>query len=177
MRLILIAVTLLNFIGCKNNFNYKSYTRSELRYYAYAPPFIPHEILNPECLDCHGRGLVVEGRKAPVTPHPELENCQQCHIRPQPGVKLFKANRFVGIKEPKHLPRPQPYGPPVIPHRIFMREKCLVCHGDPQRREIVQTTHPERTNCRQCHVPQDTQVQLFKSNTNLPDLVAALNSD
>ncbi len=147
--------------GEKQSTVYRDHTRAELRYYAYAPPFIPHQVLNRQCLDCHAAGLVVEGRKAPITPHPQLINCQQCHIRPNPSVGLFKRNSFVAWQEPTTAVRIQPNGPPLIPHRVFMREKCLVCHGDPSRKEITQTTHPERVNCRQCHIEQKEDVALF----------------
>ncbi len=147
---------------------YGKFTRAELRYYAYAPPLIPHDVVNPQCLDCHEQGLVVDGYKAPVTPHPQLANCQQCHIRADQEIKPFKANTFVGLQERETLEKPQPAGPPLIPHRVFMREDCLTCHDDPSRDEIIQTTHPERLNCTQCHVEQDAQVALFRENTNAP---------
>ncbi|NIR47159.1 hypothetical protein GWO43_01550 [candidate division KSB1 bacterium] len=150
---------------------YGKYDRTDLRYYAYAPPLIPHPVINPACLDCHEQGLVVEGFKAPVTPHPELSNCQQCHIRAPEDIEPFRENRFVGLKEPQSLDLPQPAGPPLIPHRVFMREDCLVCHADSTREEIIQTTHPERVNCLQCHVEQDRQMELFKDNTTLAEKV------
>ena len=43
--------------------------------------------------------------------------------------------------------------PPRIPHRILMRENCGSCHDGPAAREEIRTSHPERTRCRQCHVP------------------------
>jgi cytochrome c-type protein NapB len=150
--------------GEETSSNYGKYTRAELRYYAYAPPLIPHEVINAKCLDCHKDGLVVQGFQAPVTPHPELMNCQQCHIRADERIKEFKQNSFVGIGEPRKLPLPQPAGPSLIPHRVFMRENCLVCHSDASRKEIIQTTHPERLNCVQCHVEQDTQAGEFERN-------------
>lgn len=154
---ILLLLCSVWMFGCRGEAKsriYKAYHRAELRYYAYAPPFIPHQVLNRQCLDCHGQGLVVEGRKAPVTPHPELVNCAQCHIRPDENVKLFKENLFVGTQETPALALPQPAGPPLMPHRLFLRERCLVCHGDATRKEIVQTSHPERSHCLQCHIPQ-----------------------
>ncbi len=163
--------TLISFLGvwlvlagCGRGYEsdqYGKYSRVELRYYAYAPPLIPHEVLNRDCLDCHETGLVVEGFKAPVTPHPELVNCEQCHVRADERIPPFKRNRFVGWQEPTRAVRPQPAGPPLIPHRVFMRERCLVCHNDPSRDEITQTTHPERVNCLQCHVEQDPTVRPF----------------
>jgi len=164
---------LLIHCGSENkNPNYGKYTRAELRYYAYAPPFIPHDVINKECLDCHLQGMVVEGFTAKVTPHPEFANCQQCHVRADEKIRPFRPNTFVGLAEPKSLQRPQPSGPPLMPHRLFMRENCLVCHKDASRKEIIQTTHPERSNCQQCHVPQDAQVDLFRENTNVADAVS-----
>ena len=141
--------------------NYGKYTRAELRPYAYAPPLIPHRVLNRKCLNCHEQGLVVDSFKAPVTPHPELFNCQRCHVYADARVKPFKRNTFVGVQEPADVERPQPAGPPFIPHRLFMRENCLVCHNDPSRDEITQTTHPERSNCTQCHVHPEANVAPF----------------
>ena len=143
---------------------YTDYERASLRYYAYAPPTIPHKVLNRDCLDCHAQGLVVEGRKAPVTPHPELVNCMQCHIRPNPDVTPFRNNQFVGLPEPASIKFPQPNGPPLMPHRLFMRENCLICHNDATRKGVTQTTHPERTNCLQCHISQDSTFRVARRN-------------
>lgn len=167
--LLLMFAILLSACGEEKSENYGKFSRDELRYYAYAPPLIPHEIINRKCQDCHIEGMVVEGYKTPVTPHPELVNCQQCHIYPDADVALFKKNGFVGVKEPVALNLPQPAGPPLIPHRVFMRENCVVCHNDPSRNEIVQTTHPERLNCTQCHVAQNGEVELFRKNTEIAD--------
>jgi predicted CXXCH cytochrome family protein len=38
-----------------------------------------------------------------------------------------------------------------------MRENCAACHVGPGAREEIITTHPERTRCRQCHVPVTTR--------------------
>ncbi|MFQ5651496.1 MAG: multiheme c-type cytochrome [bacterium] len=152
--------------GRESSQNYGHFTRAELRPYAYAPPLIPHKVLDRKCLNCHAQGLVVEGFKAPVTPHPELVNCQQCHVHPDEQIELFARNAFAGMREPVALQRPQPAGPPLIPHRVFMREPCLVCHNDPSRREITRTTHPERLNCLQCHVEQNREVTLFRNRAS-----------
>jgi cytochrome c-type protein NapB len=150
--------------GVDENSNYGKYTRAEVRYYAYAPPLIPHEVINKNCLACHADGMVVQGVKAPVSPHPDLVNCQQCHIRADDGIQLFKANSFTGLAEPGPSDGFQPDGPPLISHRVFMRENCHVCHNDPDRKEIVQTTHPERLNCLQCHIEQKDNVTAFNRN-------------
>lgn len=33
-------------------------------------------------------------------------------------------------------------------------EPCLDCHGDESEEDIPQTSHPDRRNCLQCHLPQ-----------------------
>jgi hypothetical protein len=35
-----------------------------------------------------------------------------------------------------------------------MREDCAACHESVAGRPEIRCTHPERVNCRQCHVPQ-----------------------
>src|SRR3990172_7275085 len=119
MQFLLILIIALSIMACgkTTSENYGNFSREELRYYAYAPPLIPHKVINRKCLDCHLEGLVVEGYKAPVTPHPQLVNCQQCHIYPDRNIRLFKRNSFAGMLEPKAFNLPQPAGPPLIPHR------------------------------------------------------------
>jgi cytochrome c-type protein NapB len=161
--LILCSLFLLVSFACSeyDDSGYGQYSREELRYYAYAPPQIPHQVLNKDCLDCHKNGLVVKGYTAKRTPHPHLVNCQQCHIRADESVELFRENTFAGIQEPDSYQLTQPKAPPLMPHPKFMREDCLVCHADSSRTEITQTTHPERLNCTQCHIEQDRDVTAF----------------
>lgn len=162
------------FIACgekAESSTYPDYRRADLRMYEGAPPVMPHALRNRACLDCHATGMITEGKQAPVTPHPQLANCQQCHV-PQENVALFRENQFKRTVTVASLPKANPSGPPLIPHRVFMRENCLVCHNDPARKEVVQTTHPERANCRQCHVPQNGEVELFRNNERIADGVA-----
>jgi cytochrome c-type protein NapB len=42
--------------------------------------------------------------------------------------------------------------PPPIPHDLQFRENCLACHGGPAAVAAIRTSHPERVNCRQCHL-------------------------
>ncbi len=167
------AFAIFCFISCdkKTDSAYPDYRRADLRMYEGAPPVIPHALHNRKCLDCHAQGMLVEGRTAPVTPHPQLTNCMQCHI-PQQNVAPFRENDFVREVRIAALPKANPSGPPLIPHRIFMRDNCLVCHNDATRKEVVQTTHPERANCRQCHVAQNTEVELFQENERMQDAFA-----
>ena len=53
--------------------------------------------------------------------------------------------------------------PPVIPHKLFMRENCLSCHAGPSAPKEIRMSHPERVNCRQCHVPGNTQEEFERS--------------
>jgi len=122
--------------------------RQGARLTAYSPPRIPHEIYEDPCLECH----LTNETDAPMMPHKNIINCRQCHV-PQADVPLFRENSFKGVPEARKLPSAYKGSPPAIPHPVFMREKCLACHGIDSRPDVVNTTHPERINCRQCHVP------------------------
>lgn len=171
LSLLLALVAACAFLSCgekAENSTYPEYRRADLRMYDGAPPVMPHVVRNRDCLDCHATGMLTEGKQAPITPHPQMRNCQQCHV-PQQNVALFRENEFARTVKAASLPKANPSGPPLIPHRVFMRENCLVCHNDPARKEVVQTTHPERANCRQCHVAQNGEVELFRENERMTD--------
>ncbi len=128
-----------------------------------APPSIPHTILTDgnvggkTCLKCHANGGFVSKYKAyaPVTPHPELTNCRQCHVA-QITKKEFVANIFTKVLAPRvGINKALLTSPPMIPHQIKMRENCLACHAGPSAPKEIRVSHPERVNCRQCHVPKD----------------------
>lgn len=133
----------------------------ELRQYPGSPPRIPHKISESfagdeaKCLSCHGRGGYVAelDAYAPVTPHPEKENCVQCHV-PQRTKALFVESDWQSIAPPK-LGRTQQMGgsPPATPHSLQMREDCLACHAGPAAVAEIRVEHASRGNCRQCHVP------------------------
>ena len=133
------------------------------RAYHGAPPSIPHKVENERnmgennCLKCHENGGFTEKFKAyaPITPHPEMVNCRQCHV-PQQTQTVFKKSNFkkgtipfVGINNALEG------SPPVIPHQLQMRENCLACHAGPSAPKEIRVSHPERINCRQCHVPNN----------------------
>ena len=72
------------------------------RAYPGAPPVIPHAvekdgIIADRCLTCHENGGYVQSFKAyaPVSPHPEKENCRQCHV-PVVEKELFVKVRSTG---------------------------------------------------------------------------------
>ena len=136
--------------------------RASLRSYDGAPPRIPHAVRQdaaPECLSCHEDGLTLRGRSALAMSHTELTSCTQCHVvaqAPMPGGEALPPDprdvpsSFVGMASPDHGPRAWSIAPPQVPHKVFMRERCESCHGD-LGRGGMQTPHPWRDNCEQCH--------------------------
>lgn len=134
--------------------------RAGRRAYDGAPPTIPHavdQIAPPACLSCHGEGIVVAGKTAPVMSHPRHDSCVQCHVvaidpRPDVDTPPILANDFVGVAAPHGGERAWPGAPPTIPHRTWMRERCDSCHG-PRGALGMKSTHPWRQSCTQCHAP------------------------
>lgn len=147
----------------------KNHERSLTTYYnnrAFygAPPSIPHEVteLNMganSCLKCHDNGGFVPKYNAfaPITPHPEKINCRQCHV-PQKTNSLFVATNWIRTKGPSIGNKSLKGSPPIIPHQIQLRENCLSCHAGPSAPKEIRTTHPNRINCRQCHVINDKKI-------------------
>ncbi|NER13655.1 cytochrome C [Leptobacterium flavescens] len=137
------------------------------RAYHGAPPSIPHPVESEismggkVCLKCHQNGGFVEkySAYAPVTPHPDMINCRQCHVA-ENASNLFKETNW----EKKDAPavgvnNAMEGSPPVIPHQLQLRENCLSCHAGPSAPVEIRVTHPERINCRQCHVLNDKEIQ------------------
>ena len=126
-----------------------------------APPSIPHVVDDERsmggesCLKCHENGGFVSefDAYAPVAPHPDMLNCRQCHVE-QNQVSNFKGNQFRGAEAPGvgDVNQSLVSSPPMIPHEIHMRENCLSCHAGPSAPKEIRVSHPERINCRQCHV-------------------------
>jgi len=138
------------------------------RAYAGAPPIIPHTVENDgvisdACLACHKDGGYVPEYNAytPVTPHPEMDNCRQCHVV-QVAEGLFAETEWTQPALPKRGQQSIPGGPLQIPHPMQFRENCLACHAGPQAVVEIRSSHPERENCLQCHVV-DRDVPPFKS--------------
>lgn len=135
--------------------------RAERRAYDGAPPTIPHDPFGAACSACHDeRGQSVKGVGfAPASPHDGTEHagatarCRQCHVFVTTDA-LFVASEYEGVSQDMVAgDRATPGAPPRIPHHILMRENCVACHDGPGAREEIRTTHPERSRCRQCHVP------------------------
>ena len=138
-------------------------TYYSLRAYAGAPPVIPHEV-DPEiastqrCGICHEKGGFVAkfNAYAPVSPHPEYHNCLQCHVASD-ATGLFVEIDWLSTRRPILGQPALPGNPPPVPHTLQLRENCLPCHAGPAAVAEVRTSHPERLNCRQCHVPRQVQ--------------------
>jgi cytochrome c-type protein NapB len=136
--------------------------RAADRAYDGAPPTVPHDAAIGACITCHDAdGAEIAGTGvAPASPHGQvaadgaLRRCQQCHV-PRGRGPLLVASRFTGLPQgPWKGSRATPGAPPLIPHALQMRGECLTCHAGPAARAEIRTTHPERTRCRQCHVPE-----------------------
>ncbi len=166
-------------------------TFRSLREYPGAPPRIPHGFTTDEfrtgaCNTCHELGGFSPrfGAYVPVTPHPEMVACLQCHVGNDEvtGVELPSedpsarcgqchspsAARGAQVRldwQPAAWPalaaRTPDRGPPPIPHDLHGRGNCLACHAGPAAVAEIRTTHPERANCRQCHVLPVTDTGTF----------------
>lgn len=143
--------------------------RTDLRAYHGAPPVIPHDLYESgrtNCLSCHGPGQHKGGQAvAAETPHPEWDQCQQCHVA-RTTEELFTDNTLVALDEPVPVAMPSPFLPPYIPHRLdnFREEACETCHIGPAARLDLRPKHGPRTNCRQCHLPTESPLEGFGSN-------------
>ena len=129
------------------------------RAFHYAPPMIPHEILDEQsyggdsCLRCHADGdfSPIFGGYAPTVPHPEMINCRQCHL-PAATPDLYVPSDWQTAAAPALNRNALISSPHPIPHDLQMRENCLACHGGPAVPDEIRVPHPERVNCQQCHV-------------------------
>lgn len=135
-------------------------TRASRRAFNGAPPIIPHAVENTAdaaCYVCHGQGMRIGQRVANRMSHGFLANCMQCHAPPSP--KPFEQwvsevdNGFDGVAAPMQGERAFPGAPPTVPHSTWMRQNCLSCHGQEAGWNGLQSTHPWRINCQQCHAP------------------------
>lgn len=145
--------------------------RADRRLYDGAPPIIPHDNFGVDCSNCHdAQGISVPGVGfAPASPHddtPEAgatQRCRQCHVFATTD-RSFVANAFQGLEQNLGSGgRLYPGAPPTIPHKILMRENCKACHSGPGAREDIRTSHPQRSRCRQCHVPVQTRDEFVEN--------------
>jgi cytochrome c-type protein NapB len=141
-------------------------------------PLAADEFRTDACRTCHERGgySVRFSAYVPLTPHPERGICLQCHVgvdsvmgmadpsadpnnrcplchqqnggAPRADASLTWTTTVWPALSPKSPDR----SPPPIPHDLPFRENCLTCHAGPAAVAEIRTGHPERANCRQCHV-------------------------
>ncbi|PCH75260.1 MAG: cytochrome C [Flavobacteriaceae bacterium] len=143
-----------------------------------APPYIPHPIAvdgivgDKTCLKCHENGGYVSKYDAfaPVSPHPEKVNCRQCHVL-QKTTGFFVEENTLSYVRPPIGNTAFTGAPPIIPHQIQLHENCLACHAGPAAPKEIRVNHPERSNCRQCHVLNNKSIPdmgdfLRKNDTN-----------
>jgi nitrate reductase (cytochrome), electron transfer subunit len=147
----------------------------------------PQEFRTDACRTCHERGGYSFRFAAyvPVTPHPERGICLQCHVGEDSlmGVPVPVANPNARCPQchgpkggppradatltwptsvwPQLPPKTPDRAPPPIPHDLQFRENCLACHSGPAAVAEIHTAHPERANCRQCHVALDPEAGPF----------------
>lgn len=138
-----------------------------------APPYIPHNVDSEramgqnKCLQCHEKGGFVYKWNAytPIVPHPEKVNCRQCHVV-QKNNSNFKDTNWKKREADNYYVNALLGSPPVIPHQIQMHENCLSCHAGVSAPLEIRVSHPERTNCRQCHVENNQEVKKNKQLTS-----------
>jgi cytochrome c-type protein NapB len=141
----------------------KYYSRRE---YLGSPPEIPHPDRvhgkDLECLICHADGgwTNLLKRMTPVTPHPEMTGCRQCHVSPSTAA-LFRGTDWQSLPPPRLGRSYLPGAPPPIPHDLQMRENCNACHVGPGTLMAIRMKHEWRGICRQCHLP-DASVESFR---------------
>jgi cytochrome c-type protein NapB len=148
----------------------------------------PSEFRTGGCNTCHERGGYSQRFEAyvPVTPHPEMGACLTCHVgnarlmaiplpNVDPGTRCRQCHTAPGGDgrwvdstldwKPMAWPAVTRVGrdsaPPPIPHALAMRTNCLTCHAAPSAVEEIRTSHPERANCRQCHLTSDADTSAF----------------
>lgn len=139
--------------------NLRSYY--DLRQYPGSPPRIPHPVEpsfadeQPDCLSCHEKGgfSPIHGKFIPVTPHPEMEMCNQCHVPLPEKEETFVEHDWKSIYPPRLGRSALGGSPPTIPHTLQLRENCISCHTGPGAVVEIRVEHSARGNCRQCHVP------------------------
>ncbi|TWU37390.1 diheme cytochrome c precursor [Novipirellula artificiosorum] len=146
--------------------------RASRRAFNGAPPIIPHAVedtTDSACYACHHNGMRMGTLKASVMSHPFLANCTQCHAPPPPkpfqSVDAEVKTSFVGLPAASQGERAFPGAPPTIPHAQWMRENCTACHGGPNGWEGMESTHPWRTHCTQCHAPSASLDQAITVDT------------
>jgi cytochrome c-type protein NapB len=144
--------------------------RAARRAFDGAPPVVPHPVRPggaPECIACHVGGFALGERRANLIPHATFASCTQCHVSSAPSLAVTALSAASVDTAPESVPAEVPSlwkglaspiagatvwqgAPPTVPHSTWMRERCDACHG-PEGRTALQTPHPDRRSCLQCH--------------------------
>ncbi|MDH4028506.1 MAG: nitrate reductase cytochrome c-type subunit [Nitrospirota bacterium] len=61
-------------------------------------------------------------------------------------------------------PRAFEGAPPLVPHDVEVDMSCLDCHRNGENDAVI-TSHPDRFNCVQCHIPNVKGVEPFVEST------------
>lgn len=139
------------------------------RFLAYVPR-TPHPELS-DCLQCHTPDAPLLGVALPANDANDI--CLQCHVlgasRNQPAT-----HRAWGDVDWRPAPWPpldpvRASGtPPPIPHDLALRGNCGTCHVGQSAISEIRTAHPERSNCRQCHMTVAAPDSIFTRPTPAP---------
>jgi cytochrome c-type protein NapB len=150
-------------------------------------PLRADEFRTDACRTCHERGGYSARFQAyvPLTPHPERGICLQCHVGedgvlgleapdanpdarcalchgPAGGPVRAEASLTWSTTVWPTLPRTTvDQNPPPIRHDLQFRQNCLTCHAGPAATAEIRTKHPERADCRQCHLVPDPAASAF----------------
>jgi len=135
------------------------------RFSTYAP-VTPHPDY-VSCLQCHVPQDTLVGRTFPIPG--DSASCPQCHIDPDAELETFVELDWVPAAWPETNSQAMPESPHRIPHDFQMRSNCLACHSGPGAVVDLRTDHPERLNCRQCHVQAMADIELFPEPPAGPD--------
>jgi nitrate reductase (cytochrome), electron transfer subunit len=139
------------------------------------------EFRTDQCRTCHQRGGYSRRFAAyvPLTPHADRGMCVQCHVGVDAVIGASNPaadpNTRCSICHPASGGSPLADArvtwpttvwptlpttvagrdPPMIPHDLTFRQNCLTCHAGPAAAAEIRTTHPERLDCRACHLAAD----------------------
>lgn len=150
-------------------------------------PLSADEFRTGTCRSCHERGgySLRFSAYVPLTPHAERGVCLQCHLgedavmglaspSDDPSTRCSLCHGLSGGPPraaasstwptavwPQLPTTIKDQNPPPIPHSLQFRENCVTCHSGPAAVAEIRTKHPERANCRQCHLVPDPEAEPF----------------
>lgn len=127
------------------------------RFNTYAP-VTPHPEFS-SCMQCHVAQSGLVGKPLPTTG--DSDACQQCHTDPDALPEIFVELDWQTVPWPDMGVQTLPESPQRIPHDFQTRSNCLACHSGPGAVVDLRTDHPERVNCRQCHVHVSEDAGIF----------------